>query len=214
MLRYLLLSMLTLAAGIAAQDPARPPLAFREDWKETPAEKPATQEHVANPNLIMTIHGPGKIGIKKSHHDKPVDDPFYIWSGEATGNWAVTLRHRTALVDLRGMAKIRWRSKQAGFRHLRIVLGLADGTWLVGDAMDGESTDWREREFNVADVRWKQLNIATIVEGKWVPNPNLSQVREIGFTDLMTGGGSIACSRLDWVEVYGRLVEAGQRSSR
>jgi len=93
----------------------------------------------------MTLHGPGKAGIKKSHHDKPVDDPFYIWSGEATGNWAVTLRHKTALFDLRGMAKIRWRTKQAGFRQLRVVLGLADGTWLISDQADGESVDWRRR---------------------------------------------------------------------
>lgn len=208
MLRLPLLLMLSCAAVPAAENPDRPPLFFREDWKETPAETPATQAHVANANLVLTIHGPGKAGVKKSHHDKPVDDPYYIWSGTASGNWAVTLRHRAALADLRGMAKIRWRSKQAGFRQLRIVLGLADGTWLVSDAADGASTDWREREFNVADIRWRRLHIGTVIERDWVVNPDLSRVREIGFTDLMTGGESIACSRLDWIEVYARKVSA------
>lgn len=206
--------MLTLAAVGLAADAGRPPLAFREDWKETPAEKPATQAHVANPDLVMTIYGPGKAGIKKSHHDKPADDPYYIWSGEAQGNWAVTLRHRAALVDLRGQAKIKWRAKQAGFRQLRIVLGLADGTWVVSDAADDQSTDWREREFNVADIAWRQLNMETVVEGPWVAHPDLGRVREIGFTDLMTGGASVACSRLDWIAVHGRLVGATGQAGR
>lgn len=208
MFRLPLLLMLSCAALSAAENPDRPPLFFREDWKETPAETPATQAHVANADLVLTIHGPGKAGVKKSHHDKPVDDPYYIWSGTANGNWAVTLRHRSAMADLRGMAKIRWRSKQAGFRQLRIVLGLADGTWLVSDAADGASADWRVREFNVADIRWRRLNIGTMIERDWVVNPDLSRVREIGFTDLMTGGESIACSRLDWIEVYARKISA------
>ena len=38
-------------------------------------------------------------------------------------------------------------------------------------------------------------------------NPDLSRVDEIGFTDLMVGGQSEACSRLDWVEVYGKPVD-------
>jgi hypothetical protein len=191
-----------LALGLIAAD-YRPPVFFREDWKETEAALPVTAEHVANSDLIMSLHGPGKAGIKKSHHAQPVDDPYYIWSGECKGNWAVSLRHKTALVDLRGPAKIRWRSKQAGFRQLRVVVQLADNTWLVADAADAASSDWRERDFVVSDLRWRRLDIANVIEGNWAPNPDLSRVREIGFTDLMSGGGSIACSRLDWIEVHG-----------
>jgi hypothetical protein len=44
---------------------------FREDWKELAAATPVTQEHVGHPDLIMSLHGPGKLGIKKSHHEKP-----------------------------------------------------------------------------------------------------------------------------------------------
>jgi hypothetical protein len=190
------------ALPLAAQN--RPPLFFREDWKETAAATPATQEHVANPDLILSIHGPGRAGVKKSHHDKPADDPYYIWSGTAEGNWAVSLRHKSSFVDLTGLAKIRWRSKQAGYRHMRIILKVATGQWLIGDAADGESVDWHEIEFPIAGIRWRKLDIKRIVEGAWVDKPDLSRVDEVGFTDLMTGGDSIACSRLDWLEVYGR----------
>lgn len=184
----------------------RPGLFFREDFKETPAETPITQSHIANPDLILSLHGPGAAQIKKSHHDKPADDPYYVWSGQATGNWAVSLRHKNAMVDLTGLAKIRWRSKQSGFREARVILKLADGTWLVSDQSDPASADWREREFNVADLRWRRLDIKNVVEGDWVPKPDLSRVDEIGWTDLMVGGGSAACTRIDWIEVWGRPV--------
>jgi hypothetical protein len=193
--------LIALVAGMAAAA-ERPSLLFREDFKETPAALPITQDHVANADMALSLHGPGSNGIKKSHHDQPADDPYYAWSGECKGNWAVSLRHRATLMDLRGQAKIRWRSKQSGFRQLRILLELEGNLWLVSDAADPASIDWREREFNVADIRWRRLNIATVTEGDWVANPDLSRVRSVGFTDLMAGGGSAASSRLDWIEVY------------
>lgn len=202
------LVFLIVSTGVAAlwaQD--RPGLFFREDWKETPAEVPVSQAHVANPDLVLGLHGPGRSVIKKSHHDTPTDDPYYVWSGLCPLNWAVSLRHKDAYVDLTGQAKIRWRSKQAGFRQLRIILKLADGTWLVSDASDPASLDWREREFNISDIRWRKLTIETVVEGDWVNNPDLSKVDEVGWTDLMIGGSSAACSRLDWIEVYGKPVK-------
>ena len=179
---------------------------FREDWKEIPAATPVTQEHVSHPDLLVTRHGPGEAGIKKSHHDRPADDPYYIWSGEAEGNWALSLRNQKSHLDLTGLAKIRWRSKQAGFRMLRIVLKTSGGQWLVSDQYDPASNDWRIREFNIGDIRWRRLDIKKIVEGEWVNAPDLSRIEEVGFTDLMPGGQSVACSRLDWIEVYGKSV--------
>jgi hypothetical protein len=192
-------------APLVAQD--RPGLFFREDWKEIPAETPASQKHVANPRLVLALYGPGKDAIKKSHHDKPADDPYYIWSGQCRGNWMVALRDRVSYVDLSGQAKIRLRAWQAGFHRLRPVLKLADGAWLVSDQSDGPSSDWREHEFNVADIRWRKLAVDRVVEGAWVNRPDLTRVDEVGFTDLMTGGDSNACSRLDWIEVYGKPVK-------
>ena len=184
----------------------RPGLFFREDWKETPAEIPVNQNHVNNPNLILGVYGPGKDSIKKSHHDAPSDDPFYIWSGLCTGNWAVTLKHKDHLVDLSGFAKIKWRSKQFGLRELHVLIKLADGTWLVSRQGDGDSADWRVREFNLQDLDWFTIDMESITEGKLFRNPDLSDVVEIGYTDLMPGGQSDACSRLDWIEVYAYLV--------
>ena len=92
---------------------------------------------------------------------------------------------------------------------LRPILKLADGTWLIGDKTAGLSFDWVESEFNLVDVRWRTLDIKEIVEGreaKWVENPNLSRVEEIGFTDLMRGAGhgSGGGSRIDWIQVSGK----------
>jgi hypothetical protein len=193
-------------AGFAAADDTRPGLLFREVFKETPAETPITQAHIANPDVILSIYGPGKAGVKKSHHDKPSDDPYYVWSGTANGNWAVSLRHRKLDADLNGLAKIRWRTKQAGFRHLRMIVKTANGVWLVSDFADGPSNDWHEMEVPVANIRWRALDIQKIVEGRWVDKPDLRHVEEIGFTDLMTGGGSDACSRVDWIEVWAAPV--------
>jgi hypothetical protein len=196
--------VVAISSALAADpSPPRPGLFFREDWRETPAATPVTQEHVANPDLLLTRHGPGEAKIKKSHHDQPADDPFYVWSGETTANWALSLRHRHSFVDLTGQAKIRWRAKQTGFRQLRLILKLADGRWLVGDRADDASADWRITEFNLADLRWRALDIATVTEGRWEPNPDLRRVDEIGCTDLMSGGRTPASSRLDWIEVYG-----------
>ena len=193
-------------AGLAEADDTRPGLLFREDFKETSAETPITQAHIANPDLILSVHGPGKSGLKKSHHDKPADDPYYVWSGTANGNWGIALRHRRLAADLTGLAKVRWRTKQAGFRHLRVILKIANGPWLVSDFADGPSNDWRETEVPLANIRWRALDIQKIVEGRWVDKPDLMHVEEIGFTDLMTGGGSDACSRIDWIEVWATPV--------
>jgi len=184
----------------------RPGLFFREDWKEIPAATPVTQQHVVNKDLVLGLYGPGCDSIKKSHHDTPVDDPYYIWSGLSQGNWAVTLKHSRSFVDLTGYAKILWRSKQIGLRCLHLVLKLADGNWLVSSEGDCLSKDWKITEFNIMDLNWYTLNISSVIEVKPVKDPDLSRVDEIGFTDLMTGGASDACSRLDWIEVFGKPV--------
>ena len=201
-MRSILTAILLILAGAALPSEERPGLLFREDWKELPAATPATQEHVANPELLLHRYGPGMDEIKKSHHDQPKDDPYYIWSGDCKGNWAVALRHQEFFADLSGTAKVRWRARQSGLRQLRVIIKLADGTWLVSDQSDGPSDTWREREFKIAEIRWRALNINTVDEGALVEKPDLSRVDEVGFTDLMAGGGTPASSRLDWIEVW------------
>ena len=185
----------------------RPSLFFREDWKETPPETPVNQQHVSNSELILGLYGGAIEDMRKSNHDHPSDDPFYVWSGLCPGNWALTLKSTETFVDLSEFAKIRWRSKQSGFRCLHLILKLADGNWLVSDRCDGYSGDWRMHEFNISDINWYSLDMETITEKNPVINPDLSRVDEVGFTDMMAGGSSDACSRVDWIEVYGKAVE-------
>lgn len=188
----------------------RPQLFFREDWKEIDAALPVTQAHVANNDLILSLYGPAKDAVKKSNHPTIPNDPYYIWSGECKANWAVGLRHREKMVDLSGDAVVKLRSRQTGFRQLRIALKLADGTWLVSDQSAGYSDDWAENEFVIKNIQWRRLNIESVAEGPWEKSPDLSRVEEVGFTDLMSGGGTPASSRVDWIEVYGKGV-SGER---
>ena len=208
-LRVILL--LGAAALASAQSPkptsaGRPPLLFREDFKETPAATPITQEHLINPDVLLAVYGPGRLGLKKSHHDTPADDPYYVWDGTCEGNCALTLRNKASFADLTGLAKIRWRTKQSGFRRLHLIVKLAGGAWLVSEPVEGVSTDWRENEIPVAGLPWRQLDIRTLVEGAAVERPDLSRVDEIGWSTLMTGGGTPASSRVDWIEIYARAV--------
>ena len=191
----------------AQENNYRPGLFFREDWKEIPAEIPLSQKHVNSTELILNLYGAGQDSLKKSNHEKPVDDPFYVWSGLCLENWMVTLKHKSNNVDLTEFAKIKWRTKQSGFRQLRIVLKLANGEWLVSNQFDDVAKDWRIKEFIIQDIIWHKLDAERVVEIGLAKNPDLSNVEEIGFTDLMPGGKSASCSRLDWIEVYGKPVK-------
>jgi hypothetical protein len=109
MLRLLVAAPLLLVFHGAAQAPeeSRPPLFFREDWKEIAAVAPVTQAHVANPGLVLGLYGPGKDGVRKSHHETPSDDPYYIWLGSCPSSCAIALRNKEAFADLTGLAKVR-----------------------------------------------------------------------------------------------------------
>lgn len=209
MIKNMIVAMIfcTLIAGItqADEDRAKPPLYFREDWKETPPETPVAQTHVNNGNLVLDLHGPGREMIKKSHHDTPLNDPYYIWSGQCEGTWALTLTKRGSLVDLT-QGYVRWRTKNFE-RILRVVVGLDDGSWLVGYRGSGETPDWHDFYIDLTKVDWRTFDIDTVTVGEKVDKPDLSRVRSVGFTDLEKGGQSDSCSRLDWIEVFGRVAK-------
>ena len=204
------------AAALAQTGPPPPGLFFREDWNAKEPFEEVDQGHVANADLLQSLWGPGKSGIKKRHHGTDAD-PYYIWSGACPANWALTLRHKTSYADLTGRSKIRWRTMQTGFRRLHIILKLADGTWLVSDESTGASRDWKESEFLMVDLHWRKLDIENVIEGFPVEKVDLSRVEEIGFTDLMRGMpsppglSSPASSRLDWIEVYAFSAKRGEK---
>jgi len=205
---YFCLLGLMVIAGCGTTEPVseRGDLFFREDWKETPPVTPVTQEHVANPQLLLSRHGPGRDLIRKSNHVQIPNDPWYIWSGMCDGNWALTLQKKDALVDLSSKGQIRWRTKQAGPNVLKVVLGLDDGTWLVSEQGFGETPDWHEFSVDIDILKWRSLDINTVEAGGRIEKPNLSRVRSVGWTDLKKGGASNACTRVDWMEVYGREI--------
>jgi hypothetical protein len=179
-------------------------LFFREDWTETPPSLPITPDHVANPDLALHLYGNGPECVKKSHHEKPPLDPYYVWSGRCEGTWAVTLSREDALVDLSGAgARVEWHSRPSGFRQIRLVVRRDDGSWLVSEQADGLAGIWHTRALPVQRLRWRRLNIETVAEEGRVEDPDLSRVAEVGFTDLMRGGSSAASTRIDWIEVYG-----------
>src|SRR5688500_5488514 len=111
LMKYLLFCILCHTLCVSAEAQSRSKLFFREDWKEIEAALPVTQEHVSNPDLVVSLYGPASNAIKKSNHPNIPNDPYYIWSGECRGNWAVGLRHRSQMVDLSGDGRIKFRSK-------------------------------------------------------------------------------------------------------
>ena len=211
---FLAVAGMALAQSSKGPDASRPPLFLKEDFKETPAVTPINQEELSGRNLMLTLYGPGSAGMKKSHHDQPADDPYYIWDGTCAGNCAATLKDKSSYADLTGLAKIHWRTKQSGFRRLHIILKTAGGSWLVSGPVEGPSSDWRESELAIKDLHWRQLDIRTLVEGAVVERPDLTRIDEIGWSTLMTGGNTPASSRVDWIAVYGRPVPRSPAPSK
>ena len=199
-----LLALVPLICGVLSA--ADPNLFFREDWTDTEPALPVTQEHVANPELVLALHGPGKSVIKKSYHKWIPNDPHYIWSGVTSARWAVSLsKSNGQMVDLTA-GKVRWRTKQAGFMRLHIIVETADGSWFVSEVSEGPASDWHVSEYVLADTEWRVLDIESVVEKAW-GTPDLSRVKSVGFTDLSVGGWSDSSSRLDWIEVHGKPAQ-------
>lgn len=204
-LYYLFLYVVPAITGALVEEQS-PGLIFREDWKEIPAETPVTPAHLTHPNLELHLYGAAKEQLKKSNHPEIPNDPFYIWSGTCEGNWAMALALKNgSAMDLTENGKVIWKSRQSGFRQLRVLVQLKDGSWLVSEEGSGESADWRVSTFHLDEIGWRKLNMERITEGAKVTDPDLSAVQKIGLSDLRTGGGSPASSRVDWLEVHGAI---------
>jgi hypothetical protein len=190
----------------------RPPLFFREEWRQpaTPGERPASAEALSNAQLELKLYGPSGKDIQLSGNAQTEANPLNLWTGVCTSPIAAALKDKNNYVDLTGLAKIRWVTRTSGFHAVRPILKLADGTWLVGDHAAGTPADFNESEVSIAEVRWIKLDIERVVTtGRWVENPDLSKVDEIGFADLMPGsghgpGGWVNVGR---IEVYGKPVK-------
>lgn len=183
-------------------------LYFREDWKEIPFALPITPEHVANPDLRMETHGPGKLGIKKSHHAEIENDPFYVWSGQCKLSWALSLRKNGYVADLSSSdAKVRWRTRQSGDHALHLLIKLPGERWFISEQSDG-GQEWHDHEFKIRELTWRHFSVIKAIAEERVATPPLDKVEQIGFTDQRPGNGSASSSRLDWIEVHGKSTKA------
>ncbi len=198
------------ATGAPEHGPQRPPLFFREEWKQGPTggEHAVTSAALGNPNLELTLIVPaGQIMLTGMAGDE--NNPTHVWLGLCTTPCGLALRHSQDLADLTGLARIRWTTKMSGYHHIRPIVKLADGTWLVGDRADGSPRDWLISEIALADVRWMKLDITrAVATGVTLEHVDLSKVDQIGFVDLMPGSGHGpgGWSDLAQFEVYAKSV--------
>lgn len=211
------------AAFVCAQEPAqqpgvrpgersgaRTPLFFRETWKTVKGEHALSQDEVSNPNLELKLYGPTANQVQTLGNADDPSNPPHIWTGLCTAPVAVALRDKENMVDLTGLARIRWETKVSGFHKIRPAIKLADGTWLVGDQETGSTLDWHDTELSIAEVHWLKLDVNKMVtKGNFVEHPDLSKVDEVGFADLMpsSGHGPGGWSDVATFEVYGKSVK-------
>ena len=214
----LIASVVALSGVVRAQSqPTAPSLLFHEAWTRAPLTQPMVQENLGNQHLTLHIYGNAS-EIRKTMH--PSDD--YTYTGEATTNWALTVSDKTTLWNLTGGGKIRLKTQNTGYRFLHVVIKTADGRYFVSEEGAGESSVWIETEYVFADLHWRNLlmtDTPTNASNRRQPDPkrtpiiptskgtpDLTQVEEVGFSDLMAGGWIPATSRVASFSVYGKAV--------
>jgi len=204
--------------GFLEHEAVMPTLLFREVWQQPPHTGPLTDENrritpqaLTNADLELRLYGADARDIQVTEHNGVPD----LWTGFTTSPVALTLRHKTAYLDLTGLTRMRWRTRTENLHVLHPVVKLADGTLLVGSQtfsspqrpMTGSnafSGNFVVSEVTFDDQRWFQLDPQKVVVKLEVNNPDLSRVDEIGYVDLMPGGGhgTAGCTNVSWLEVY------------
>ncbi len=206
------------APGFLEHEAVTPQLLLREVWQQPPHTGPLDDENrritpqaLTNKDLELHLYGVDARDIQVTEHNGVPD----LWTGFTTSPVALTLRHKTAYLDLTGLARMRWRTRTENLHALHPVVKLADGTLLAGSqtfsspqrrmvGANAFSGDFVVSEVTFDDQRWFQLDPTKVIVLKEVGNPDLSRVDEIGFVDLMPGGGHgfAGCSNVSWIEVY------------
>jgi len=177
----------------AAPAPAtRPPLLFKEVWREPPYEGERTDVNqrftryvVTNDRIEAKLYGTDSKVIRAAQHEGRID----LWTGMATSPVAVTLRDKRNYVDLTGLARLQWLVRTNAIHTLNPVVKLPDGTMLVGNR--GISTDGEFMLVEVAfgGMKWFKLDPQKVVVLAPVENPDLSKVDEVGLVTLAPAGG-------------------------
>ena len=199
------------AQAAGAQPVTRPPLLFKEVWREPPFTGERTDENqrfvpsvVTNPKIEAKLYGPDAKVIRAARHEGRID----LWTGMATSPVAVTLRDKQNYVDLTGLARLKWMVRTNAIHTLYPVVKLADGMLIAGNK--GISTDGEFLDVEIAftGMRWYKLEPAKLVVLEEQQQPNLARVDEVGLISLAPAGGhGIAGSaNLSNVELYAKAV--------
>jgi hypothetical protein len=194
---------------------------FREGWTRAAMSQPITQENLGNQNLTLHIYGDAT-QMRKAMH--PLDD--YTYTGETTTNWALTVSDKANLWDVTRGGKLRVTTQNTGFRKLHVVIKTADGKYFVSEEGAGESSVFIDTDLVFQDLHWRNLLMTDTPSNasnrrqpdpKRVPiiptskaTPDLTQIDEVGFSDLMEGGWIPATSRVKAFELFGKVVPRKQ----
>jgi hypothetical protein len=198
---------------------ADPVLVVKVEWVRPEGQTgqvPIVQGNVADPNLELKKYGKAAAQLLTSNQA----NPFGTWSGECEGPFAVTFRHKSNYLDLRGASRIHFVARTSGFHAVQPVIKLADGTLLVGDYQAVSIPIMAEFDFGLSGMRWIKLDpdrVVTLNAGAksgggtneiWYQDPDLSKVDEIGFATLMpsSGHGNGGFINVAQFEVYGQPV--------
>jgi hypothetical protein len=204
--------------GFLEHEAVTPPLLFREVWQQPPHTGPLNDENrritpqaLTHKDLEYRLYGSDASNIQVTEHNGVPD----LWTGVTNSPVALTMRHKSAYLDLTGTTRMRWRTRTGWRRNCAGSSASGDGTLLVGSqtfvspqrrmvGSDAFSGSFVVSEVTFEDQRWFRLDPAKVVTLKEVANPDLSRVDEIGFVDLMPGGGHgfAGCSNVSWIEVY------------
>ena len=199
--------------GQAAPAPpaSRPPLLFKEEWREplyegerTDVNQRFTPHVVTNDRIEAKLYGTDSHVIRAAQHEGRID----LWTGMATSPVAVTLRDKRNYLDLTGLARLRWIVRTNAIHTLYPVVKLADGTLIAGDRGITTYGEFLAVEVAFGGMKWYTLDPKTVVVKLEVTNPNLSRVDEVGLASLAPGGGhGIAGSaNLSTVELFAKTT--------
>ena len=123
---------------------------------------------------------------------------------------AFLLRDNSNFADLTGLARMRAAIRTNALHMLHPALKLADGTLIAGSrGITTEGTGFVQVEVVFDGMRWYRMDPVTVSTNAVVLNPDLSRVDEVGFVDLMPGGGPGGTSgwtNTSTIELYARPV--------
>jgi hypothetical protein len=200
------------ASGRASAEPAtRPPLLFKEEWKQPPytgalndENRRATQDALTNPRLELKLYGSDARNVGVYNHEGRFD----LWNGVVTSPLAITLRDKSNYVDLTGLARLRAIIRTMSLHVLYPVVKLADGSLLAGSRGATTEGEYLQTEVAFGGMHWFKLDPQKVVTGVEAHNPDLSKVDEIGFVDLSPGGGHgvSGAFNLSALELYAKPV--------